>query len=77
MIIDMLTEDRPERFSGTAESITEQLNNTAFSPMPDAKQYRERFAHYAKLMEGRSIRTDSADEFIEDIIREGLARRVD
>jgi len=72
--IELLTDDRPERFSGTPAEIVAAMNNTAFAPMADATAYMERFAHYAQLVEGHAIRTGSATLFLTDLITRGLAR---
>lgn len=72
--IELLTDDRPERFTGTPAEIVEAMNNTAFAPMPDSTAYMERFTHYADLIEGHEIRASSASLFLSDLIRCGLAR---
>ncbi|MEA1050506.1 hypothetical protein U5801_11890 [Lamprobacter modestohalophilus] len=72
--IELLDDDRPERFDGTPAEIVEAMNNTAFAPMPDATAYMERYAHYANLVEGHAVRTSTASLFLTDIIACGLAR---
>lgn len=72
--IELLTDERPERFDGTPAEIVEAMNNTAFSPMPDRTAYMERFAHYADLIEGQAIRTSTPALFLTDLISCGLAR---
>ena len=72
--IELLTDDRPERFDGTPADIVQAMNATAFSPVESSDAYMERFAHYAQLMQGHDIRTGTPAQFLSDLIACGLAR---
>ena len=75
--IELLMDDKPEYFSGTPAEIVTAMNNTAFVPEPDASAYMARFQHYAKLVGGFHVRTETPAVFVEDMVTHGLARTVD
>jgi hypothetical protein len=75
--VDLLMDDKPERFFGTPADIVTAMNDTAMDPTPDNASYMARFARFARLVNGQEIRTASEAAFVEDMIAAGLARRAD
>lgn len=75
--IELLMDDKPEYFSGTPAEIVKAMNGTAFVPEPDTDAYMKRFQHYAKLVGGFHIRTETPALFVEDMVTHGLARTVE
>jgi hypothetical protein len=76
LTLDLLGGKRPERFEGTPAEIVQLMNATAFIPEADAQAYMARFARYSQMIDGRPIRTTSAEAFIEDLLALGIAVRV-
>jgi hypothetical protein len=76
LTLDLLSGKRPERFEGTPAEIVRAMNETAFIPEEDAQAYMVRFARYSQMIDGRPIRTTSAEAFIEDLLTLGMAVRV-
>lgn len=77
LTLDLLMDDKPERFFGTPADIVSAMNDTAMDPTPDNASYMARFSRFAKLVNGQKIRTETEAAFVEDMISAGLARRAD
>ena len=77
LTIDLIEDDRPERFSGTPAEIVEAMNVTAFAPCESAAVYMARFNRFYDMAKGRTLRTTSAAAFVEDMLAFGIARRVE
>lgn len=77
LTIDLIEDDRPERFSGTPAEIVEAMNVTAFAPCESAGAYMARFNRYFDAVNGRTLRTTTAAAFVEDMLACGIARRVE
>lgn len=68
---------RPERFHGTPAEIVRVMHATAFIPAENDQSYMERFAHFSELIDGRPLRTTSAEAFIADLLALGIAERIE
>lgn len=77
LTIDLIEDDRPERFTGTPPEIISRMNATAFSPCENPQQFMARWNYYYGGLNGRTLRTETAAAFVEDLIGFGLARRVE
>lgn len=77
LTIDLIEDDRPERFTGTPPEILSRMNATAFAPCENPRQFMARWNYYYGGLKGRTLRTESAAAFVEDLIALGLARRVE
>jgi hypothetical protein len=72
-----LTDDRPERFTGTPAEIVDAMNETAFAPCENARAFMARWNQFYEMVHGRTFRTESAAAFVEDMLAAGAAVRVD
>ena len=79
LTIDLLADERPERFSGTPEAIVTAINATSFHPEPTPQGFMTRFNRYFPEFggDGRTARTDSYAAFVTDLITFGVARLVE
>ncbi len=77
LTIDLLTDDRPERFHGTPEEIVTAMNDTAFSRCDSPQAYMARWNRFYEGLHGRTFRTDSCAAFVEDMLAVGVAAKVD
>lgn len=78
LTIDLLADERPERFSGTPEEIVTAINATSFHPEPTPQGFMARFNHFFPMLgDGRTARTDSFAAFVTDLITFGVARLVE
>lgn len=77
LTIDLLDDDRRERFTGTPAEIVDAMNETAFAPCENARAYMARWNQFYAMVNGQTFRTDSAATFIEDMLAAGTAVRVD
>lgn len=77
LTIDLLTDDRPERFHGTPEAIVTAMNDTAFSRCDSPQAYMARWNKFYEGFHGRTFRTDSYATFVEDMLAAGVAVTVD
>jgi hypothetical protein len=76
LTLDLLGGKRPERFEGTPAEIVQVMNATAFIPEEDGQAYMVRFSRYSQMIDGRPIRSESPEAFIEDLLALGIAVRV-
>ncbi|NCC40378.1 MAG: hypothetical protein EOM21_13150 [Gammaproteobacteria bacterium] len=72
-----LTDDRPERFTGTPAEIVAAMNESAFAPCETARAFMARWNQFYEMVNGRAFRTESAAAFVEDMLEAGAAVRVD
>jgi hypothetical protein len=76
LTLDLPGGKRRERFEGTPAEIVQLMNETAFIPEADGQAYMVRFARYSQMIDGRPIRSESPEVFIEDLLACGIAVRV-
>ena len=72
-----LTEDRPERFTGTPEQIVTEMNATAFVPAESPRAFMARFNRFSAVTHGETMRNETFAAFVEDLLNTGAALRVD
>lgn len=72
-----LTDDRPERFTGTPEQIVTEMNETAFVPAESPRAFMARFNRFSAVTHGETMRNETFAAFVEDLIKTGAARRLD
>jgi len=75
--IELIEDDRPERFTGTPAEIVAAMNATAFAPCDSAQAYMARWNYYYGGVKGRTLRTESPAAFVADMIAFGIARLVE
>ena len=75
--IDLIEDDRPERFTGTPAEILAAMNATAFAPCDSPEAYMARWNKFYSGVNGKTLRTESAAAFVEDMIAFGSARLVE
>lgn len=77
LTIDLVEDDRPERFSGTPDQIVAAMNDTAFSRCDSPQEYMARWNRFYDAINGKTFRTESTATFVEDMLTAGVAVRVD